>query len=400
MIPPNWRSCTLGDLAQETGGCIQTGPFGSQLHASDYLPEGVPVVMPVNIGDNRLVARDVARIGEDDAGRLSRHTLRVGDIVYSRRGDVEKRALVRPAQAGWRCGTGCLLVRVGGAHVDPTYVSYWLGLPETRAWVSQHAVGATMPNLNTEILSAVPVLLPPLSEQRGIARTLLALDDKIDSNERVGELCLALAVEAYQAASLKASQRLALGDAGKWLSGGTPSTEESAFWGGDFPWISAASLKSFHIAVSDRRLTNAGLQQATNVVPAGTVLLVVRGMSLKSELRMGVAQRPVAFGQDCKAIIPTVVPSALLATALYSARRYILELVDEAGHGTGRLQWDLLAAFPIAIPDDERLVPILDALLARGAAAAAESRKLAELRDALLPELLSGRLRVPEAATI
>lgn len=77
MIPPDWRSGTLGDLAQETGGCIQTGPFGSQLHASDYLPEGVPVVMPVNIGDNRLVVRDVARIGEDDAGRLSRHTLRV-----------------------------------------------------------------------------------------------------------------------------------------------------------------------------------------------------------------------------------------------------------------------------------------------------------------------------------
>jgi type I restriction enzyme S subunit len=168
-------------------------------------------------------------------------------------------------------------------------------------------------------------------------------------------------------------------------------------WNGDFPWISAASLKSLHVASSDRRLTSAGLQRATNVVPAGTVLLVVRGMSLKSELRMGVAQRPVAFGQDVKAIIPTVVPSALLAAALYSARSDILELVDEAGHGTGRLQWDLLSAFPIAIPEDARLVPLLDALLARGAAAARESRKLAALRDALLPELLSGRIRVPEA---
>jgi len=156
-------------------------------------------------------------------------------------------------------------------------------------------------------------------------------------------------------------------------------------------------MKSFHVAVSDRRLTSAGLEQATNVVPAGTVLLVVRGMSLKTELRMGVAQRSVAFGQDCKAILSTVVPSALLAAALYSARSAILELVDEAGHGTGRLQWDLLSAFPIAIPDAERLVPALDALLARGAAAATESRKLAELRDALLPELLSGRIRVPEA---
>jgi type I restriction enzyme S subunit len=112
---------------------------------------------------------------------------------------------------------------------------------------------------------------------------------------------------------------------------------------------------------------------------------------------MGVAQRPVAFGQDVKAIIPTVVPSPLLATALYSARDDILELVDEAGHGTGRLQWDLLSAFPIAIPDDHRVAPVLDALLARAAAASAETRKLAELRDALLPELLCGRMRIREA---
>ena len=270
--------------------------------------------------------------------------------------------------------------------------------PKIRAWVTQHAIGATMPNLNTAILSAVPVRLPPLPEQEGIAATLMTLDDKIGSNQRLDDLCLALAVATYRAAAITATRRLALGDAGKWLSGGTPSTEEPAFWSGDFPWISAASLKSFHVAVSDRRLTSEGLQQATNVVPAGTVLLVVRGMSLKSELRMGVTQRPVAFGQDCKAVIPTVVPSALLATALYSARSEILELVDEAGHGTGRLQWDLLSSFPLAIPDDERLVPILDALLARGAAAAAESRKLAELRNALLPELLSGRIRVPEAS--
>jgi type I restriction enzyme S subunit len=260
-------------------------------------------------------------------------------------------------------------------------------------------VGSANPTLNRNHIHPIRVNLPPIREQLGIAKTLSLLDERIDSNRQTDELCLALAAETYRAASVTASQRIALGQAGKWLSGGTPSTEEPAFWSGDFPWISAANLKSFHVEVSDRLLTSAGLQQATNVVPAGTVLLVVRGMSLKSELRMGVAQRPVAFGQDVKAIIPTGVPSALLATALYSARSDILELVDEAGHGTGRLQWDLLSAFPIAIPDDERVVPVLDGLLARAAAASAESRKLAELRDALLPELLSGRIRAPEVAT-
>jgi len=298
------------------------------------------------------------------------------------------------AEAYWPLNTVLYVRDYRGNH--PRWVFYLLSSIDFSGYNS----GSAQPSLNRNYLVRIPVLLPPADEQRGIASTLGALDDKIESNRRTDELCLALAVETYRAACLKASQRLALGDAGKWLSGGTPSTEEPAFWGGDFPWISAASLKSFHVAVSDRLLTSAGLQRATNVVSAGTVLLVVRGMSLKSELRMGVAQRPVAFGQDVKAIIPTGVSSALLATALYSARSDILELVDEAGHGTGRLQWDLLSAFPIAIPDDDRLVPLLDILLARAAAASAESRKLAELRDALLPELLSGRLRVPEAGKV
>jgi type I restriction enzyme S subunit len=282
--------------------------------------------------------------------------------------------------------------------VDPQFLLYnYLG-PAFQETVRRNTIaGSTVDRILLRDFPNFPLHLPPLAEQRGIAATLAALDDKITSNRRTDELCLTLAVETYRAACLKASQRLALGEAGKWLSGGTPSTEEAGFWNGDFPWISAASLKSFHVAVSDRLLTSGGLQRATNVVPAGTVLLVVRGMSLKSELRMGVAQRPVAFGQDVKAILPTGVPSALLATALYSARSDILELVDEAGHGTGRLQWDLLSTFHIAIPDDERLVSVLDVLLARAAAASAESRKLAEMRDALLPELLSGRIRVPEA---
>jgi type I restriction enzyme S subunit len=321
---------------------------------------------------------------------------RFGDLLLAREAPVGP--LVRiPKAENVAPGQRTVLLRPGKG-VDPGYLFALLGSGPVQARLQERAEGSTVRHLNVPDIRALSLpALPTLEEQRRIAATLGALDDKITSSGRTDELCLALAVETYRAACLKASQRLALGEAGKWLSGGTPSTEEPALWSGDFPWISAAGLKSFHVAGSDRRLTRAGLQRATNVVPVGTVLLVVRGMSLKSELRMGVAQRPVAFGQDVKAIIPTVVPSALLATALYSARDDILELVDEAGHGTGRLQWDLLSAFPIEIPDDERLQPVLDVLLARAAAASAESRKLAELRDALLPELLCGRIRVREA---
>ncbi|WP_236737444.1 restriction endonuclease subunit S [Mycolicibacterium llatzerense] len=329
--------------------------------------------------------------------RLVRHKLQPGDIVYSRRGDVEKCALITEVENGWLCGTGCLLVRVGGPTIDAQCLAYALSLPATRSWISQHAVGATMPNLNTGVLREVPVYLPPIGEQRAIAATLGTLDDKIESNRRVQLLVLDLAESIYLEACARDADSVALKDAGRWLSGGTPRTSEPSFWGGELPWISAASLKSFYVDESDRSLTEAGAAVATNIVPAGSVLLVVRGMSLKTEFRFGVAQRSVAFGQDCKAILPKI-NSAVLATALRSETSKILELVDEAGHGTGRLQTDRLEQVQIAVPTDPAISQILDALLVRGGVAARENRMLTSLRDALLPELLTGRMGVQEVA--
>lgn len=198
-----WRSTTLGELEVESKGVIQTGPFGSQLHASDYSPTGVPVIMPTNIRELRVDPSGIARISPEHVARLSRHVLNAGDIVYSRRGDVEKCALITEREAGWLCGTGCLLVRVSSENVDARFLAYALSHPDTRAWISQHAVGATMPNLNTSILREVPVRLPPIHVQRGIAATLRALDEKIDSNRRAiglsDELIRALFARGFDA---------------------------------------------------------------------------------------------------------------------------------------------------------------------------------------------------------
>jgi len=186
-IVEGWAYLSLGDVCARGGGDIQTGPFGSQLHASDYVPSGIPSIMPQDIGDNRITEDGIARITRSDAERLSRYLVKVGDIVYSRRGDVERRALVREREDGWLCGTGCLRVRVGHGVTDPAYAAYYLGHPAVREWVVRHAHGATMANLNTSILSACPFVLPPLSEQRAIASILGALDDKIDLNRSMNE---------------------------------------------------------------------------------------------------------------------------------------------------------------------------------------------------------------------
>ncbi len=192
-LPPDWEYTTLGEICSRGNGDVQTGPFGSQLHAADYVSYGIPSIMPQNIGDNRISQTGIALITVQDAERLHRYRVRPGDIVYSRRGDVEKRALIRNAENGWLCGTGCLRIRFGDGHIDPVFASHYLGDPRVREWIIRHAHGATMPNLNTTILSALPFIVPPLQEQQAIASILGALDDKIDLNRRMNETLEAMA---------------------------------------------------------------------------------------------------------------------------------------------------------------------------------------------------------------
>jgi type I restriction enzyme S subunit len=182
-----WRELTLGAVVAETGGVIQTGPFGSQLHASDYVPVGMPLVMPVNLGDNTIIEQGIARVGSDDVRRLRRHALREGDIVFSRRGDVGRRSIVSAHEAGWLCGTGCLAARFGRNRqtVNPEFIAIYLGSTPIRRWLEDNAVGGTMPNLNTSILAAAPVHLPPRPEQDRIVQAIKDIDGLIAGIERV-----------------------------------------------------------------------------------------------------------------------------------------------------------------------------------------------------------------------
>lgn len=277
---------------------------------------------------------------------------------------------------------------------DPRFIFYLFQTMDLTGYNS----GSVQPMLNRNYVTGVTVLLPDLPEQQAIAEVLGALDDKIDSNERRAALVTELAVSTYQREAVESERIIPLGVAGKWLSGGTPSTANPVFWGGSIPWISAASLKSFFIATSDRRLTDEGVRSGLRIAPRGSVLFVVRGMSLKSEFRVGIAQRDVAFGQDCKAILAKPdVPPVTLAVALLAARDEILTLVDEAGHGTGRLPTDRLEQLEISLPSFDSAVGLehaLSALVDTGAIAEEGNRRLVRLRDALLPRLLSGELRV------
>ena len=193
-----WREATLGDVCDEVDGLIQTGPFGSQLHQSDYSELGTPVVMPKDIIEGRIAPDSIARISTEHVDRLSRHKLLNGDIVYGRRGDIGRQALITSAEAGWLCGTGCLRISLGDSVLLPQFLHYYLRQEDVVSWITNQAVGATMPNLNTGILRSVPVRFPSLPTQRRIAGILSAYDELIENSQRRIKILESMARALYR----------------------------------------------------------------------------------------------------------------------------------------------------------------------------------------------------------
>lgn len=185
-----WEDITLEDISSN----IQTGPFGSQLHQSDYAKEGTPVVMPKDLIDGHISEISIARVEQAHVNRLQQHKIQSGDLLFSRRGDVGRCAFATEKEENWLCGTGCLRVTLDQHKANPKFVFYQLQLPQAVEWFAKHAIGSTMLNLNTNILSQSPIKIPSLQIQTRIADILSSYDDLIENNQKQ----IALLEEAAQ----------------------------------------------------------------------------------------------------------------------------------------------------------------------------------------------------------
>lgn len=185
-------------------------------------------------------------------------------------------------------------------------------------------------------------------------------------------------------------------------SGGTPSREVPRFWNGDIPWLSAKDLKRFRLNDSIEKVTREGANNGTRLIEAGSVLILVRGMTLLKDVPIGVTERAVAFNQDLKALIPIPnkeVNGNYLGFYLAANKSRLLTLVDRASHGVGRLPSDLLQSFEIELPRIEEQRKIADILLTWDRAIeCAEMRVSAEngLKRGLLERFLTGRKRLDD----
>ena len=184
MVPEGWKIKSLGEICD---GNLQTGPFGSQLHANEYTASGTPVLMPKDFVDGKVNLSGAAKISHNRASDLSKHKLQTGDLLFSRRGDVTRFALITEDVAGALCGTGCLRARPSSKHT-PLFLAYFLQKNAVQKWLEQNAVGQTMPNMNTAILSELPLMVSTnTDEEEKIARILSTWDKAIETVEKLIE---------------------------------------------------------------------------------------------------------------------------------------------------------------------------------------------------------------------
>jgi type I restriction enzyme S subunit len=365
--------------------------------------------MPKDIIDGRIALDEVAKVSEETAERLARHKLKERAIVLPRRGEITKRAFIRPEQAGWLCGTGCLKIELDGGPLLPEFLYYYMDQGHVVRWLEQHAVGTTMLNLSTKIVAQLPVRYPRLDEQRQIVGILSSYDDLIENNRRRMELLEDAARELYREWFVRLRfpgrehTRIINGVPEGWeqrrLADVAELNRESLGNSveGQIEYVDIASVTPGQINETTLYEFNEAPSRARRVVRHGDIIWSCVRPNRRSYAVIWQPATNLIVSTGFAVITPTLLPTSFLyeATTTDSFVGYL------ENHARG-------VAYPAVVAGDfERadvLVPskslvdtfndFAEPLLAQSHNLRAQNQKLRVARDLLLPRLMSGEIAV------
>lgn len=373
---------------------LKTGPFGTQLKASEYTEEGTPVINVRNIGMGGIKADKLEFISDATRDRLSSHLLRSGDIVFGRKGAVERHVFIRKEQDGWLQGSDCLRLRFNSPRIVPLFASYFFITEEHQRWMmNQCSHGATMSSLNQEILERIELPVPPLSVQRRVAGILSAYDELIENSQRrirvLEEMARALYREwfvHYRFPGHEHHPRVpsplgeipegwevkAVKDILSRRAAGTVYREADVRKEGEVPVLdqSSAELLGFHDNAAD------------HVASPEAPLAIFGDHTCKMQLLI----EPFSVGPN---VVPfSATPELPMAYVFYAVN----SLVNTQEY---KRHWGPLNAKEVIVADNStatRFAEVIQPMLMEQEALRRVVRNLRRTRDLLLPRLLSGQL--------
>lgn len=369
---------------------IQTGPFGSQLHKEDYVSIGTPIVTVEHLGRRNFTNQNLPCVSEKDKERLSKYVLRLGDIVFSRVGSVDRCSYVDEAHEGWLFSGRCLRVRAG-ERLDPLYLYYYFCSDEVKMFIRSIAVGATMPSINTKLLGEIKISYPNLQKQREIAEILGSIDDKIELNEQLNgnlqeqakaifsKMIIEDADESWTPGILSDIAIVTMGQSPR----GDTYNED------DVGTVFFQGRAEFGFRFPTRRLFTTDPKR---MAQANDALMSVRAPVGD----INAAYEDCCIGRGLAAIRSKDGHQSFVLYTMFNLRE---ELNVFNGEGTvfGSINRDALNSMPTSIPP-KRVIDEFEAVVAPMDAAIRnnydEICRLEAIRDNLLPKLMSGELDV------
>lgn len=194
-----FRTILLGNLIKEKNAHSQTGPFGTQLKASEYTEEGIPVINVRNIGMGDLRKENLEYLNDKKAEELKSHRLINEDIVFGRKGAVERHSFITKEEEGWIQGSDCIRLRFLTNEINAKFISYFFRTQRHQQWmINLGSFGATMGSLNQEIISKIKIPDFSIEKQNTIASILSNYDDLIENNNQRIQLLEDMAEEIYK----------------------------------------------------------------------------------------------------------------------------------------------------------------------------------------------------------
>ena len=390
---------------------IQTGPFGSQLHKEDYVADGTPIVTVEHLGNKMFSEQNLPRVSNTDKNRLKKYVLKQGDIVFSRVGSVDRCSYVDQKHDGWMFSGRCLRVRPT-SEIDSEYLYYYFCLEETKQFVRNIAVGATMPSINTKLLGEVVVTFPELEQQKRISGILSAIDSKIEVNQKINDNLQKQLYEIYKAwyQDFLCIDNLTLiespygkipqgwhysmlGDLCKSVSFTHNFNTERLIFLNTGDVEDGMFLHSDYMAVAD--------------MPGQAKKTIMQNDILYSEIRPINRHFAYVDFQADNYVVSTKL-MVIRATSFDSRRLYHfltlqdtleeLQMQAESRSGTfPQIRFENISKLPILIADsntETAFVTLLHAAYNQIEHNNSENKKLSELRNSLLPQLMSGKIDV------
>ncbi|MEU0762203.1 restriction endonuclease subunit S [Streptomyces microflavus] len=380
-------------------------PYGSAYTRNDYVLSGIPLVRGVNLGAGPFHDDDFVFISSEKADTLPGANLKPGDLVITHRGTIGQVSMIprNPRHDRYVLSTSQVKARLDRAKAVPEFYYYWLLSPVGQKEILQHVSTVGVPGLVQPVatVKSFKVPVPSLDEQRTVVAVLGALDDKIAVNERIAATGDALAKARHGQVERDLSGATPLGQLATVVVGGTPSRSKSEYWTqGTVNWINSSKANEFRVVEPSEMITESGLVgSSVKMMPPGATLIGITGATMGKISRLEI----LAGGSQNVAGVWSSNP-ALSDWLFYEIQARVADLVKHASGGAQQhINKRVITELECAVPDHPGLTEwhtIASPLLARVAHSLLENLTLAALRDTLLPQLMSGRLRVKDAEKI